>query len=84
MDEQDEQGEQDEQPSEPSRSPEYKWAADADEERRAFIFEHMANADISGDVLIANMQRAFRWLKHGIVPKPQKRKLAVVQPSEVE
>lgn len=41
----------------------YPWAKDADEERRCWIFERMANSEISGNILVENMQKVNVWIK---------------------
>lgn len=46
----------------------YPWAKDADEERRCWIFERMANSEISGSILVENMQRVNAWIKDEAVP----------------
>lgn len=46
----------------------YFWTKDADELRRAFIIDVMSDADIAGEVLVANMQHVFDWLKDGKCP----------------
>lgn len=46
----------------------YPWAKDADEERRCWIFERMANSEISGNILVENMQRVNAWIKDETVP----------------
>jgi hypothetical protein len=60
----------------------YFWTDDADEHRRCFIIEHMANADIDGPTLVRNMDAVFQWLKAGRVPpdsgKPPHQKLKAV------
>lgn len=78
-----------EQPEEESNitidgeTPDFAWfAADADEQRRAFVFKWLANAEIDGDVAVRNMQRQYEWLKDGTVPgqtKQPKPKLRAVQ-----
>lgn len=49
--------------------PPYFWTADPEEQRRAFIFEHMASPDIDGKILVENMNMAAEWLKSGAMPK---------------
>jgi hypothetical protein len=44
------------------------WSDDPDEHRRAFIIDIMANAEIEGQILVANMDAVFKWLKDGTVP----------------
>lgn len=53
----------------------YPWAKDADEERRCWIFERMANSEISGNILVENMQKVNAWIKDETVStgEPQKR-----------
>lgn len=53
----------------------YPWARDADEERRCWIFERMANSEISGNILVENMQKVNAWIKDEAVPtgEPLKR-----------
>lgn len=46
----------------------YPWAKDADEERRCWIFERMANSEISGSILVENMQKVNAWIKDEAVP----------------
>lgn len=62
-------------------TPDFAWfAADADEQRRAFIFKWLANAEIDGDVAVRNMQRQYEWLKNGTMPEQQKPKKANLRP----
>lgn len=46
----------------------YPWAKDADEERRCWIFERMANSEISGNILVENMQKVNAWIRDEAVP----------------
>jgi hypothetical protein len=60
----------------------YFWTNEPDEQRRCFIIEHMANADIDGPTLVRNMDAVFQWLKAGRVPpesgKPTHQKFKAV------
>lgn len=48
------------------------WSEDADEHRRAFIIDRMADAEIDGQVLVWNMDAVFKWLKDGTVSMKQR------------
>lgn len=53
----------------------YPWAKDADEERRCWIFERLADSEIAGNILVENMQKVNAWIKDETVPteEPPKR-----------
>ena len=54
--------------------------ANADEQRRAFIFYQMADSDIDGETLVKNMDAVCKWLKDGTMPQKHERKLKTVKP----
>ncbi len=49
-----------------------------DVQLRAFIAETMANADVDGGILVGNMERVFKWVKAGTVPRKARSGLRVV------
>ncbi len=55
-------GESSDESAETDRPEAYFWATDIDEIRRAFIIDVMSDADISGKILVENMQCVFEWL----------------------
>jgi hypothetical protein len=55
-------------------SPDFVWfAADCDEQRRAFIFKLMANPEIDAAILVQNMHKVETWLRSGTVPTERPR-----------
>ena len=54
----------------------YPGQVDLDEQRRAFVFEHLANGEIDGHILAANCHLLCEWLKTGCVPEQPKVKRA--------
>jgi len=52
----------------PDKEPLCTWSKDADEHRRTFIFYHLSSPDISGKILVENMELVFKWLKSGTMP----------------
>lgn len=53
----------------------YPRAKDADEERRCWIFERLADSEIAGNILVENMQKVNAWIKDETMPaeEPPKR-----------
>lgn len=47
----------------------FPWSEDKEEWRRSFVFEHMANPEIDINILLRNMELAFKWLKDGTIPE---------------
>ena len=43
------------------------WSDEPDQKLKAFIVNLMANSDISGTILVENMERVFRWVRDGEV-----------------
>ena len=39
------------------------WSDEPDQKLKAFIVNLMANSDISGTILVENMERVFRWVR---------------------
>lgn len=54
----------------------YPGQVDVDEQRRAFVLEHLANAEIDGHILALNCDILCQWLKTGCVPEQPKVKKA--------
>jgi len=52
---------------------EYPVAQSIDEQRRAFVFAQLADAEIDGEVLVKNMDMIARWIETGEVPKKGQR-----------
>lgn len=52
-------------PEEKEPEKRYEFLGDDEQQLRAFIFETIGNADIDGNILIANMQAVFDWIKNG-------------------
>ena len=46
----------------------FLWAKDVSEKRRCWIFERMANSEISGNILVENMQKVNAWIRDEAVP----------------
>ena len=38
---------------------------EGDQQPRCFIFETIGSAEIDGNIMIANMQAVFEWIKNG-------------------
>ena len=46
----------------------YPWCGENnDERRRSFIAEIMANSEIDGRILVANMDAVYKWVKDGAI-----------------
>ena len=43
------------------------WSDDKEEHRRVFIFDRIADSQISGNILVDNMEAICQWLKSGAV-----------------
>jgi hypothetical protein len=52
----------------------YPHTAPLDEQRRAFVLETMADAELDGRLLVQNMDLVYKWLADGSVPPTEKSK----------
>ena len=69
----------------------YPWTRDPDEQRRCFVYEHIATtaSEIDGAVLVRNMILIADWLKTGKITKAEVARkkptaLKVVEPPEIQ
>ena len=51
----------------------YYWTQEAEEQRRCFVFEHLADPEIDVYVLLENMQKCIDWITTGQVPLDPKK-----------
>ena len=64
---------------EPSELDVCTWTSDVDEKRRAFVVSQMANCDVEGKFMVANMHAVCEWLKSGSLPVEELKKAQSVR-----